>query len=589
MNTENEFDALARQKLEGRSIPFDENHWVEMQAVLNAQKKRKKRFGFWLGGGAALLLLIGGAWYLNGTYKTYDGPRNEVTELINKNATNAKIEPANTTVDGENNGNSRTEGNNRIRSENVGSVDSTSGSATITNIELNDRHEAATFKELNAPTLKSERRTGLKARTDRKGGSLESKPNSTTIARTTNDPAIEEANGQVRPDPTLATLEEPTLETANDPVVNSSTNAADERVRSDAETDHTGTAADVPRAGNTIPSDPQILNAGSAVGEKTGTNLKEPNIIDEKGLRANTENGASPAFADSTQAGKTELQVDSPAVEQAANDTSAKTPEPTVQLITPASPWEISVLGGVMRTNTRYTGANSDTWNSGVQQQWSMNAGMEVMHMGRNFGLGTGLHYGTYSERINANAVDNTTFNVINFWYLVPVDTTILVITGTTTVDTVEYLTGISIDTTINVITRGSDSTAVNEHVRDAREIVNKVSYLEIPLLLDGHLVQGRWSLGLRGGPTIGLLTGRRGSLPNDTGNGYTDFTDQAFREVVFGWTARAYVRYRFNAAWSIGIEPTMRGQFNNTLGNGDLMRRSTAYGVLLSLSYRLR
>ncbi|HQZ43979.1 MAG TPA: hypothetical protein PK735_13915, partial [Flavobacteriales bacterium] len=67
------------------------------------------------------------------------------------------------------------------------------------------------------------------------------------------------------------------------------------------------------------------------------------------------------------------------------------------------------------------------------------------------------------------------------------------------------------------------------------------------------------------------------------------DFADQAFREVVFGWTARAYVRYRFNAAWSIGVEPMVRGQFNNTLGNGDLMRRSTAYGVLLSLSYRLR
>ena len=589
MNTENEFDALARQKLEGRSIPFDENHWVEMQAVLNAQKKRKKRFGFWFGGGAALLLLIGGAWYLNGPSNSNEGQQHEVTELIKKNATTAKIEPANTTVDGENNGNSRTEGNNRTRSENVGIVDSTSGSATITNIELNDRHETAPSKQVNVPTLKSERSTEVKARTHRTAGSLKNKPNSTNIPRAAIDPSIEEGNGQVRPDPKVATIKEPTFNKANDPVDRSDMNPTDKRVTGDPEIDHTGTGSEVPRAGNTIRPDPQIPNPGSAVGSDTVTNMKEPNINNEKGFTANTENGVPPAFADSTLTERTELQVDSPAVEQAANDTSPKTPMPTVQLITPASPWEVSALGGIMRTNTRYTGANSDTWNSGVQQQWSMNAGIEVMHMGSHIGLGTGLHYGTYSERINANAVDNTTFNVTNFWYLVPVDTTILTITGTTTVGTNEYFTGISIDTTINVITRGSDSTAVTEHMRDAREIANKVSYLEIPLLLDGHLLQGRWSLGLRGGPTIGLLTGRRGSLPNGTGNGYTDFADQAFREVVFGWTARAYVRYRFNAAWSIGVEPMVRGQFNNTLGNGDLMRRSTAYGVLLSLSYRLR
>ncbi|MEX1132537.1 MAG: hypothetical protein WEC15_04865, partial [Flavobacteriales bacterium] len=117
----------------------------------------------------------------------------------------------------------------------------------------------------------------------------------------------------------------------------------------------------------------------------------------------------------------------------------------------------------------------------------------------------------------------------------------------------------------------------------------NRVSYVEIPLLLDAHLMQGRWSVGLRGGPTLGILTGRRGALPNSSNDGYTEFSDQAFRELMLGYTARAYIRYRWNAAWSIGLEPAIRGQLINSLDNGPLDRRSSAFGGMLSLSYRLR
>jgi hypothetical protein len=148
---------------------------------------------------------------------------------------------------------------------------------------------------------------------------------------------------------------------------------------------------------------------------------------------------------------------------------------------------------------------------------------------------------------------------------------------------------GASITTTVNVLTLGEDSTATTTRVRDARDPVNRTSYLEVPLLFDAHLVQGRWSMGLRGGPTVGLLTGRTGSIPNTTNDGYIELGDQAFREVLFGWTARAYLRYRWNAAWSIGIEPAMRGLFSNSLSEGDVQRRSSAFGGMISLSYRLR
>ena len=47
-------------------------------------------------------------------------------------------------------------------------------------------------------------------------------------------------------------------------------------------------------------------------------------------------------------------------------------------------------------------------------------------------------------------------------------------------------------------------------------------------------MVQGPWALGLRAGPTIRLLSGRRGAVPNNTLDGYTAFSDQQFEEVVF-------------------------------------------------------
>ena len=77
--------------------------------------------------------------------------------------------------------------------------------------------------------------------------------------------------------------------------------------------------------------------------------------------------------------------------------------------------------------------------------------------------------------------------------------------------------------------------------------------------------------------------------MPSADNEGYVEFTDLPFREFILGYTARAYIRYRFNAAWSVGIEPAIRGQLMNSLGSDDLTRRASSKGVLLSLSYRLR
>lgn len=279
-----------------------------------------------------------------------------------------------------------------------------------------------------------------------------------------------------------------------------------------------------------------------------------------------------------------------PTTTPADSATTPPTAVPAVQPIIPdRAPWEISVLGGALSSIATYSGGNSAEWSGDITREVSPGFGAELMHVGRNIGLGVGLHYGTYAERIHVKAMDRTNTERWNFWYLTPVDTTILVITDTVEQGGQVVYEGVNVNTTVLVLAQGEDSTVTTTRARNARELVNRTSYLEVPLLVDAHLVQGRWSMGLRGGPTVGLLTGRTGSIPNSTNDGYTELGDHAFREVVFGWTARAYLRYRWNAAWSIGIEPAMRGLFSNSLSEGDVQRRSSAFGGMISLSYRLR
>lgn len=251
------------------------------------------------------------------------------------------------------------------------------------------------------------------------------------------------------------------------------------------------------------------------------------------------------------------------------------------------TPWELSVVGGMFSTQSRYAGADSHHWASRVDPMASAALGAELLRMGRNFGMGAGLHVSTYNERIRSDALDHRSLQIMPFWYLLPVDTVILVITDTLAGQPPVYM-GQSVATTVHVLAQGTDTLEQVQHLRDARDQVNRVAYWEVPLLLDAHLAQGRWSLGVRGGPTVGLLTGRRGALPYPGGEGYLDLREQPFRELVLGYGARAYLRYRFNAAWSIGVEPALRGQLSNGLTGTGLERRATAKGVMLSVGYRI-
>jgi hypothetical protein len=69
MNSNEEFDELARRKLEERQIPFQEADWQNARSRIDAQRGGGNK-GMWITGAVALLLVGGLAWYGTGSSET---------------------------------------------------------------------------------------------------------------------------------------------------------------------------------------------------------------------------------------------------------------------------------------------------------------------------------------------------------------------------------------------------------------------------------------------------------------------------------------------------------------------------------------
>ena len=566
MNLNNEFDELARRKLQEQAFPFEEANWSEMQKSLNGGRKRRAG-GFWILGAAALLLVGISSWWLLQD-RSSSGPVTEVREERSGSAPEhtASEAPAHTVI-------ARTGG--RSSAETAGTTGATNDAAAT------DQGTNATVS-----TASNTKSTGSDVRSASSNTSIEA---GTSTAKGGDRPTVSitgTADG--------SSIERPEDRNSMGSTVTStavvSENGTNKMTKGEDRTnDGQGSIAST--------AIPTGVAAGTVTDESTAMNVS---IVPEVVAQQTKEVGSENTTVSAEEQAAAVNPDDSVAAEATMASVTPNTPSDSVAtpllpaslppLIPERAPWEISLLGGLFSSNSTFTGGNSADWSNDVGRMSTGGAAAEVMHMGRHFGLGIGLHYGTYAERITLGELSSTTTTIDNFWFLVPVDTTLLFISDTINAGTdSSYYVGQSVPTTINVLAEGADTTSTTTVTRQARELVNRTRYLEVPLLFDVHLVQGPWSLGLRAGPTVGFLTGRTGALPNAANDGYTEFGDQAFREVMVGYTARAYIRYRWNDAWSIGLEPALRGQLMNSLGEGAIDRRSTAFGGMISLSYRLR
>lgn len=271
-------------------------------------------------------------------------------------------------------------------------------------------------------------------------------------------------------------------------------------------------------------------------------------------------------------------------------DSAALEPAPPmVPVATPGSPWQISVLGGFHLSQSQYSGGSSDLWRDASHGRWAPQFGAELMHIGRNFGVGSGLHFVSYAEDLDVKSQSVTTASSHDTSYFESFDTTLLVVTGDTIINGQTYFTTVPFQTTVFTLLNGTVTTMSTRQSVQALKAANRVSYLEIPLLFDAHVQHGRWAFGLRGGPTVGLLTSRSGSLPRAMNDDDLVDEERTFKTTMFGATGRAYARYRLASGWAIGLEPTWRMQFGNALVNGDIKRRNSGVGGQISLTYQLR
>lgn len=544
MNAQNEFDELARRKLAEQQPAFVESDWTAMEQLLHRKKKHRGGWLFRSVIGIGALALMGGAWWAlqpQGT-TTSTFPAAEQTER------SAELS-------------AKTEGNNaQAREAAVPSVakKAPDPSATTTGLARTDE-----------PTVKR----STKNQTDpsaiiRKASSLGNTNNPNALAT----PSIDLATGmiQVTVGPTL---QEPATATEMDPLVEfvepthvEPTSISGETFKKEApsEEPHAATTGSSQEDGPPYTLDPNDRPFSSV----DGTTTSEPPAVPGQ-IALSTPRDSLPAVMDSI--------------------TTISSPPIQGTLAWAEKPWQFSLLLGGSLSTSSYTGGHSEKWNSGSRGRWTTAYGAEAMRMGKHFGIGSGLHYSTYEEDLVLDERRLITTELRDSNYFESFDTTLLFVIGNVIINGQQWYVTETVDTTITYLVTSTGSFLANRRLSDALSARNRVSYLEMPLLLDVHVTQGPWTLGLRGGPTIGVVSGRRGTVPNAGYDGYEPYADKAFRSPLLGVTGRAYIRYAFTNSWGIGVEPTFRRHFSNAFGVGDLVRTNSSIGGMVSVTYRMR
>lgn len=603
MKEHNEFDELARRKLAERQFHFQEAHWNDMEELLDAGGRRRRLVAWWLF--PALLLLIGGGgaflYFSNEPVQKEALGTKQETPIEKSAAPPSAFQPIAATID------SATTASNietpipEIEPNRVDPIvpiekhgASISPDQQLKDVPRNGRNDEPAI--VSNYTKASPGEPVEVAQEEPMDVDLHPENTETPSADpfeenvVATDPMQDPffAINEEENDPTVtgadqkedvASTEEPTspMENTNDAADAAQMN---DRYEEGADAEHDGTGAESTEAGHEGRSQ---ADAGNVPPNEEGV---VPGTRPPQEHRSTPQDTLSDVNADPPATPDTMVTADPAPSDTPVPPEPQATPTPIVD---PRSPFEIGIHAGLLYTTSNYSGPQSEGQFRSIEQQRNYTGGLEFMRMGRNIGVGSGIHYSTYSERIAMDHIDRTESTQSQYYFLTPVDTTLLIITDSIEVNGTMQYTGQSVYTTVHVLDQAMQTITTITRIRDAREQLNRTSYLEIPLLFDVHVVQGRWNLGLRGGPTLGILSTSSGSLPNSTYDGYLDLSDQQFRSLVLGYTGRAYVRYRFNSAWSIGLEPTVRGHLQNGLKGGQLTRRPIGYGGMFSLNYRFR
>ncbi len=536
MKDPNGFDELARQKLAERDHAFDPAHWTDMQRLLAERERKPNVWWPWM---AAGVLLLGGAtlWSVaDEEIASSPSPTVAVVEEVERS-----------TKTSENTATAQVSSSTQASSE--AHAQTLRPEATPKKEELGHQLPAGEAKGLRLPAGDQQGHTLLA------GEAKDHHMDVVILPSTTVKPEKEPS--------TKATISDTT-----EPDRTSELKDAESGIEPTASGSETSWII------NTVNKD--------LVEPRIDTEIAIVQESDAPPIEPAVENPAEPSTA---------------TAEPTAPGPGAPAPavvEPSIAPVAPPEwlavrrPFELSLLGGGFSTTSDYRGSGTETWKASTERQNTLGVGIEgVWNIGRYFALGIGAHHSSYKERLIAEELSRTDELRTNSYFWMPFDTIVLTVVDTVTIGATEYFVSELVPITINVLGIDTDTSYNTTVLRQRRSSTNTVHYIEFPLLLDAHTSCGRWVFGLRGGPTVGLLTSKQGMIPSASETGYSDLDERTFSTLNIGATARAYARYRLCSAWSIGVEPTWRQQLGNAFADPDVQRRGAAFGGYLSLSYR--
>lgn len=173
----------------------------------------------------------------------------------------------------------------------------------------------------------------------------------------------------------------------------------------------------------------------------------------------------------------------------------------------------------------------------------------------KQFTVSTGINMYNYASDVQYSFLSVNIDSVIEYVY----DTAMITI--------IDSFYVISIDT--------------NEQVFNGR---NKISYIEIPILLGYQFKAGNWRLGLSTGPSIGLLNSAVITYPN-----YDLTTSETkpvtyFKNSYFNWIAKPSVTYMFTDNIGFGINGMFRWNLGSIAEDADIQQQNSGYGIQVGL-----
>ena len=181
----------------------------------------------------------------------------------------------------------------------------------------------------------------------------------------------------------------------------------------------------------------------------------------------------------------------------------------------------------------------------------SFEAGLNI----KQFTIGTGINLYNYASDVQYS------------FLLVNIDSVIEYVYDTAMITIIDSFYVISIDT--------------NEQVFNGR---NKISYIEIPILLGYQFKAGNWRFGLSTGPSIGLLNSAVITYPNYDLNTSETIPVTYFKNSYFNWIAKPSVTYMFTDNIGFGINGMFRWNLGSIVENADIQQQYSGYGIQVGL-----